>query len=71
MGMEPSSQQVELETKVAFLEHTVDALNDVILEHGRSIEALQAKLAQVTGRLAASDDGEGLPGPQDERPPHY
>lgn len=69
---EPSAERVELEMKVAFLEHTVDALNEVILEQANTIEALEGRLTKVEQRLAAPDENEpGEVDPLSERPPHY
>ena len=39
-----AADRVELETKIGFLEHTVDALNEAILEQGRAIEVLELRL---------------------------
>jgi len=58
-----------LESKIAFLEHTVDALNEVALEQGRAIETLERRLARVEERLVAGGEEEG--DPRQERPPHY
>lgn len=65
-------RQVELESKVAFLEHTVDALNDVVLEQGRALEDLERRVDRSEERLRALKPGEGPEGdPREERPPHH
>jgi len=64
---------IELETKFAFLEETVDQLNEVILDQGREIERLKSQLKELESRVATKHDG----GPEEshdaleERPPHY
>ena len=67
---EASASQVELETKIGFLEHTLDALNEVILEQGRAIEQLERRVANLESRAASGGDGDDAD-PLSERPPHY
>lgn len=64
--------RIALESKLAFLERTVDDLNDVILDQARSFEALEARLAKLEARLHDAHNAEGgEPDPLAERPPHY
>lgn len=70
----PSHDRVALETKVGFLERTVEDLNEVVLAQGRELERLAQRLAALESRLAATqEDGEGatLRDRLGERPPHY
>ena len=68
----PSESQVELETKIAFLERTCEELGEVILDQGRALEALALRVQRVEARASAGQDGtdeeESL---ADQRPPHY
>ena len=41
-----NAEQVELETKIAFLERTCEELGDVILDQGRSLESLSQRLGR-------------------------
>ncbi len=67
-----SERQIELESKIAFLEHTLDTLSAVMHEQGRTIEALEKRLGQVESRVRATQEGEVSEGdPLEERPPHY
>jgi SlyX protein len=67
-----SDDRVELESKIAFLERTVDDLNDVILEQGKSLEELGRRLAKLEGRIDPGGDSESGDGDLDaQRPPHY
>lgn len=72
--MDPTENRlIEIETKFAFLEETVDQLNGVILEQGREIASLRRQISELEGRVAAKQDGgpEGETDPLEERPPHY
>lgn len=65
-------QRQDLESKIAFLEHTVDALNGALLEQGRELERVQERMLRLEGRLRTLTHGEEAPGdPLEERPPHY
>lgn len=62
---------VDIETKVAYQEDTVQALNDALCQQQRMIDQLEAKvklLSEKMGELA-----ESVPGDKDnhEVPPHY
>ena len=64
-------QVVELETRLAFQEHTLQALNDVITRQQQQIEALFREIEVLKDRLRAA-----APSPvgalEDEKPPpHY
>ena len=69
--MDSSSQRIDLESKLAFLERTVETLNEVILEQGRSLEILKRRLDRIEGGLDQASGVEPRPSLQDERPPHY
>lgn len=62
---------VELETRLAFQEHTLQALNDVIVRQQQQIEALVSEIEVLKDRLRAA--APSLVGPiEDEKPPpHY
>ncbi len=68
-----TKERVELETKLGFLEHTVDALNGVVLEQTREIEQLLRRVTELEKRIASrGGGGEGEEvDPLSERPPHY
>lgn len=68
----PSAEHVELEMKLGFLEHTVEALNEVILDQGKTIEQLTKRITKLELRTTASDESGSEPSdPYAERPPHY
>lgn len=61
----------QIQFKIAFLERANTELSDVVFRQHLEIQALGAKLKEVSERLQAvrSDDGERPI--EDERPPHY
>ncbi len=63
---------VELESKVAMLEHTVDALSGELAAHQRTIERLQANVEALVLQIKRqrSDAGEAIE-PHDSPPPHW
>lgn len=65
--MSASERLTEAETKLAYLEQTVDTLNDVVIEQRAAIDALTARLERLRAEFetAAGTD------PGDEKPPHY
>ena len=69
--MEPTDRE-EFESKIAFLERTLDCLNEVVLSQGRSLEALELKVGRLDSRMTAvSDSTEEARDLEAERPPHY
>jgi len=68
----PSESQVELETKIAFLERTCEELGEVILGQGNALEALSLRVQRMEARASAGPDGgEEEESLADQRPPHY
>ena len=68
----PSAVQVELEMKLGFLEHTIEELNEVILDQNNAIEKLAKRIEKLEQRTTASADSQPEPSdPYAERPPHY
>ena len=67
-----SNRLIEIETKLAFQEDTVQALNAVVCRQQRQIEQLEAKLAMLIDRYRQLAENQP-PGnkPADEKPPHY
>jgi len=64
-------QLIALESKIAFLEHTVQSLNDALADQERRIAGVERNsriLMQRLGDLAQLAPGEK---PADEKPPHY
>lgn len=61
-----------MQSKLMFLEHTVDALNEVVTLQSAQIEQLHARLDSVLGRVAdLSSELKENRSLEDDRPPHY
>ena len=63
------AERERLESKISFLEHTVDALGEVVVGQGREIERLVERLERLEERFKGKE--ELGPVDPDERPPHY
>jgi len=62
---------VELETKVAYQDHTIHALSDVIARQHKQLDALEATMKRVLEHLQAITPS-GIARPDEELPPpHY
>jgi uncharacterized coiled-coil protein SlyX len=65
-----TDRQIALESKIAVLEHTVDALSHELAAHQRSIEQLRADLGAVLLHLKKARGAEPIE-PHDTPPPHW
>ncbi|EKT4482999.1 SlyX family protein [Pseudomonas putida] len=61
---------VELETRQAFQDDTIQALNDVVVEQSRVIERLQLQVAELIKRHEEMVGQYGSEG-EEAPPPHY
>ncbi|MBV4541164.1 SlyX family protein [Pseudomonas vlassakiae] len=61
---------IELETRQAFQDDTIQALNDVVVEQGRVIERLQLQMAELIKRYEEMVGQVGSEG-EEAPPPHY
>lgn len=63
---------MEIETKLAFQEQTIEDLNDVLYEHQQEIERLGAMCDALVKRVKElSEATPGIDAPVNEKPPHY
>lgn len=58
-----------LEARLAFQDHTVEALNKTVTEQWAKIDALTRQLVALSERLQEAESQ--MPGPTNEAPPHY
>lgn len=65
-----TSDRVDLESKIAQVERTVDALSGELHQQQRQIEALQASVKLLVEQLKKRADGADLE-PHDTPPPHW
>ncbi|MBF8779732.1 SlyX family protein [Pseudomonas fulva] len=68
--MSLESRLVELESRQAFQDDTIQALNDVLVEQNRIIERLQLQVAELIKRHEELAGQYGLGG-EEAPPPHY
>ena len=67
-----SQQIIELETKIAFMELSIEQLNDVIIKQQKMLDSLQAKITQLDSKIEQeSQYWSQNNNPVDEKPPHY
>ncbi len=70
--MTDTTALIELQIKVAYLEHTLEALNDVIVQQDRLIKDLQDQLRLLYRQLESRADTTVAPFDLlADRPPHY
>jgi len=63
---------VEIETKIAFQEQTIEDLNDVLYEQQQEIERLGSICDALVKRVKElSESTPGIDAPANEKPPHY
>ncbi len=60
---------VSIETKLAFAEDTVEALNRTVFRQQQQLDLLQEAMRQLNGQLQAARSASG--DPRHEVPPHY
>jgi len=61
----------ELETKVAYQEHTIQELNEVIYKQQQQIDNIEIKCQHLMDRIQSLSDSSPGEQPANERPPHY
>lgn len=62
---------LELETRVAFQEHTIQQLNDVVTRQQFQIERLEMELRNIKARMAAWASSQVAQESEETPPPHY
>lgn len=67
-GASDSERIAALETRIAYQDETIEALNQTVTAQWSEIERLKRVVAQLEERL---DDAVSGPGPVDRPPPHY
>lgn len=64
---------MNLQTQVAFMEHTIDTLNDIVTEQSQLLADQQRQLQLIYQKLESQTNGSQIQ-PFDllsDRPPHY
>lgn len=60
----------DLESRLAFQEDAITALNETVARHDRELTELRMALGQLAAALRSSQPT-GMGRPEDEIPPHY
>ncbi len=61
-----------VEEKIAFQEHALNELSDVVYEQQKQINTLQLQLEQLKERIKSMGSESSRPhSMEDEKPPHY
>ncbi|MFK3909852.1 SlyX family protein [Pseudomonas monteilii] len=68
--MNLDARMVDLESRQAFQDDTLQALNDVVVEQARIIERLQLQMAELLRRHEELSSQFGI-GEEEAPPPHY
>lgn len=62
---------IEVETKLAYTEDTLQVLSEVVARQQQQIDRLQALCQQLAERARSNSDNGFIGKPEDEIPPHY
>jgi uncharacterized coiled-coil protein SlyX len=65
-----TDDRVALESKIAVLERTVEALSGELHEHGKRIQAILEHVKQLSEAVSRGKGGDEIE-PHDTKPPHY
>lgn len=71
MNTGPDSRVVELETRLTFQEHTLQALNDVLIRQQQQIETLVREVQALKDRMRTAASSPVGPLEDEKPPPHY
>jgi len=61
----------QVQSKIAYLEHAVAELSDVVFRQHKEFEVLELQLKALRERLDSARPDEAARTPEQERPPHY
>lgn len=67
----PDTRIEDLEVKVAFLEHTLSQLDEVVRELADDNVALKRQVVELTERVKAASQGADIDASPHQVPPHY
>ncbi len=62
---------IDLETRIAFLEDTVDTLNQLVYQQAKEIDQFNQAMQNMTQHMKQVQSDISEFKPQDEVPPHY
>lgn len=62
---------MDIETKLAFQEHTIDELNEVVIRQQAEIDRLKRTTEYLLDKMEQLVDTHMERAPADDKPPHY
>ena len=62
---------IDLESRIAYQEHTIAALNEALTDQQDRITVLEARVDALLERVRALSDAPSAGGVDDAPPPHY
>jgi SlyX protein len=69
--MDIENRIIELETKISYQDHTIQQLNEVVIQQQQQIDAMEKHVNQISGLLKEQNPSD-LARPEEEAPPpHY
>ena len=67
-----SEKLIELEEKIAYLDHAIDELNKVVFRQMQKIDELEEMIKHLSGKIdQLRDNSESGAQITNDRPPHY
>jgi SlyX protein len=67
-----SEKLIELEEKIAYLDHTMEELNKVVFRQMQKIDELEEMIKHLSGKIdQLRDNSESGAQITNDRPPHY
>ncbi len=72
--MKTENQIIELESRLAFQENSINELNEIITDQQQQLDKLLTTVEMLDSRLnllATNSGGESVSKPEDDIPPHY
>ena len=70
-----NDELIELQTQLAFQEHTIAELNDAMINQQKQMDVMRQEIRMLREKFASLEDrvelGAASASAQHERPPHY
>jgi SlyX protein len=71
ISVDTLDQITDLQTKVAFQEHTIETLHDALFAQQKQIQELQFQLTHIKNKLKQLPNSEMADESEETLPPHY
>jgi SlyX protein len=67
----PEERIIELETRLAYQEDTIQQLNDIVVAQQRKLDRVESSLKTLVAKFQDVSEGVSDINPLHEKPPHY